>query len=194
MEAAVALGALVLLAKSLPSSSGNAPRSDTVSPAAYQQQGLQPQDMSGNEQMRQAGFWQTWVGKRARADELPTQMPYNTAPLTPSVYYVQQPRAPLVDINGASSVLYDVNNQLTPDAKENMRRQMQNSLPRETAFRGVYAEHNPEREMRRMPFFNNPGMDGGQMIELSKETVRATYSKQEVVQPQTTVQRARVLL
>lgn len=201
MDAALALGALVILAKSLqPTSPSNSTPPTTN--CQYQQMGLQPQDMSSMEHARQDGFFRTPLGAKAVAVEAPTQMPYNHGPLLPSVYYVQHPRQARADINGASRVLYDARDNsvrenswvLTPDGRENMRRQMQNSLPRETAFRGVYAEHNPEREFRRMPFFNNPDVDGTQALHVDPESIRATYTKQEVVKIQDSLPRTRVLL
>ncbi len=103
-----------------------------------------------------AGDFNNPEGQRALRSQLPTQQGYDNQQLPRNYYYQQTFRHHNPRILSTTRNITTAELTLTDDYKEFIRAQIQNSIDRDTPFRSYRAEHWPERERRRVPFFNSP--------------------------------------
>lgn len=103
-----------------------------------------------------AGEFDNVHGQRSLRSQTPTQNAYHNTHLPRHYYHQQTHRHKNPLVRSYTSVLTNAELVMTDDYKEFMRANIENTIDREVPFRSYRAEHWPDRERRRVPYFNNP--------------------------------------
>ncbi len=104
-----------------------------------------------------AGDFRNPIGQRYIRHQAPTQLAAsNSNYALRQYYYTQTPHRRNPPVRSVVPYFTDSTQRLGDNYKEFMRAQLYNALDRDVPFRSYRADWWPDRERRRVPFFNNP--------------------------------------